>query len=106
MFDRKKISEIVNRIVLFYQPERVILFGSYAHGNVTEDSDLDFILVKETGLPKHKRGLEVRKLFFGWKIPLDFKIYTESEFRDEVENPYSFLHSALIGSKILYERQN
>ena len=72
----------------------------------TEESDLDFILVKETDLPKNKRGLEVRRLFYGLPIPMDFKIYTSNEFKSELNNQYSFLNSAMKDSKVLYERQD
>ena len=106
MIETRQINEIVNRIALNYNPEKIILFGSYAQGNYTDNSDLDFILVKETNAPKHKRGLEVRRLFYGLTIPMDFKIYTSSEFNNELSNQYSFLSSAIKGSKILYERKD
>jgi|JFJP01.1.fsa_nt_gi predicted nucleotidyltransferase len=106
MIETRQINDIVNRIALNYNPEKIILFGSYAQGNYTDNSDLDFILVKETNAPKHKRGLEVRRLFYGLTIPMDFKIYTSSEFNNELSNQYSFLSSAIKGSKILYERKD
>jgi predicted nucleotidyltransferase len=106
MIETRQINDIVNRIALNYNPEKIILFGSYAHGDYTDNSDLDFILVKETNAPKHKRGLEVRRLFYGLTIPMDFKIYTSSEFNNELSNQYSFLSSAIKGSKLLYERKD
>lgn len=106
MIENRQIDEIVNRIASSYNPDKIILFGSYARGNYSENSDLDFILIKETTAPKHKRGVEVRKLFFGLPIPMDFKIYTSAEFNNELANKYSFLSSAIKGSKILYERQD
>ncbi|MFA6400027.1 MAG: nucleotidyltransferase domain-containing protein [Salinivirgaceae bacterium] len=106
MIETQQINEIVTRIAVNYNPDKIILFGSYAQGNYSEDSDLDFILVKETSLPKHKRGLEVRRLFYGMPIPMDFKIYTSSEFNVELSNRYSFLNTAIKGSKLLYERKD
>ena len=106
MIENRQIDEIVNRIASSYNPDKIILFGSYARGNYSENSDLDFILIKETTAPKHRRGVEVRKLFFGIPIPMDFKIYTSAEFNNELANKYSFLSSAIKGSKILYERQD
>ena len=106
MIESARINEIVNRIASSFNPDKIILFGSYATGNPNEDSDLDFILIKETDLPKQRRGLDVRKLFYRVPIPMDFKIYTSKEFNDEIENKFSFLNSALIGSKVLYERKN
>jgi uncharacterized protein len=106
MIQNSQIKEIVDKIAFNYNPDKIILFGSYAIGNSDENSDLDFILVKNTTIPKVKRGIEVRKLFYGLPIPLDFKIYTNSEYQSEIANEYSFLNSALIGSKLMYERQN
>ena len=106
MIETSQINDIVNRIANNYHPDKIILFGSYAQGNYTEDSDLDFILIKNTKAPKHKRGIEVRRLFYGLTIPLDFKIYTSSEFNNELSNQYSFLSTAIKGSKTLYERKD
>jgi predicted nucleotidyltransferase len=106
MIGTNQINDIVNRIASNYKPNKIILFGSYAKGNYTDNSDLDFILIKDTIAPKHKRGLEVRRLFYGLPIPMDFKIYTSSEFSDELSNKYSFLSSAIKESKILYERKD
>lgn len=106
MIETAYIQDIVKRIAQFYNPDKIILFGSYAKGNITEDSDLDFILVKDVSLPKHKRGIEVRKLFYGLPVPIDFKIYTTSEYADGLTNKFSFLSSALKNSKVLYERKN
>lgn len=106
MIETKQINEIVNRIANNYKPEKIILFGSYARGDSNENSDLDFILIKETNSPKHKRGIEVRRLFYGVPIPMDFKIYTKTEFSNELLNQYSFLNTAIKSSKILYERKD
>lgn len=106
MIETKQISEIVNRIVSNYNPDKIILFGSYAQGDFTDNSDLDFILIKDTNSPKHKRGIEVRRLFYGLAIPMDFKIYTATEFANELSNQYSFLSSAIKESKVLYERKD
>lgn len=44
---KNQIKNITNQIVEKYNPERVILFGSYAKGTFNDNSDLDFIIVKE-----------------------------------------------------------
>lgn len=45
---RVEIDKIVRRVVDVYQPEKIILFGSYAYGNPDSDSDQDFLIIKET----------------------------------------------------------
>ena len=53
MISKTKISDIVNKIAKNYDPDKIILFGSYATGTANDDSDLDFIIVKNTDKPKH-----------------------------------------------------
>ena len=45
MVDEQTIQDLCNRIVQDFQPERIILFGSYAYGNPTPDSDVDLLVV-------------------------------------------------------------
>jgi predicted nucleotidyltransferase len=44
----RDIQKIVQQIVEHAHPQKVILFGSYAHGTPTADSDVDFLVVMET----------------------------------------------------------
>jgi uncharacterized protein len=46
MITEEQIQAIVRRIMDGYQPDRIILFGSYAYGTPTEDSDLDLLVIK------------------------------------------------------------
>lgn len=106
MISKEKISEIVSKIVQFYSPDKVILFGSYANGQPDEDSDLDLLVIKNTDLPKQRRGWEIRKYLFGSLIPMDLIVYTPTEYNDDIMNPYSFLNGAMKNSLILYERKS
>jgi predicted nucleotidyltransferase len=99
-----RINEISKKIVKEIAPEKIILFGSYANGTPTEDSDIDLIIVNKTTMPKNKRGIEIRRLFYRQLIPLDIKVYTPQEFNHELSNRFSFLYSAMKNSIVLYER--
>jgi len=55
---------------------KILLFGSYAEGMATEDSDLDLIVIMESGLPRYKRSTSIRSLFWPPKIPMDILVYT------------------------------
>ena len=52
---QRLIQRIVERLRTAYQPTQVILFGSYAYGRPTRDSDLDLLIVKETTTPFYQR---------------------------------------------------
>jgi predicted nucleotidyltransferase len=103
--DNTQIESISREIVRKINPEKVILFGSYACGNQTTDSDVDLIIISNTNLPKHKRSIEIRRLFYRKLIPMDIKVYTPEEFEKERLNKFSFLNTLLKQSKVLYDRQ-
>ena len=104
MIDSDKIDEVVSRIATKFNPDKIILFGSYASGTPNDDSDLDLLIVQETELPMHKRGTDIRLWLIGTMFPVDLLIYTQSEFDQEKNKKFSFLSSAIKNSKVLYER--
>ncbi len=104
MIENSKIDEIVNKIALRFDPDKIILFGSYASGNPGHDSDLDLLIVQESDQPRHYRGFEIRKSLIGAGIPMDIIVYTPSEFESEKNTKFSFIHNALKTSKVLYEQ--
>ncbi|PIP53932.1 MAG: hypothetical protein COX07_08035 [Bacteroidetes bacterium CG23_combo_of_CG06-09_8_20_14_all_32_9] len=106
MIDAIKINEVIKKITLNYNPDSIILFGSYAFGTPNSDSDLDLLIIKQTSLPKHLRASEVRKHLYGMMIPMDLLVYTPSEFETEKSQKYSFLNSIISNCKILYERKD
>ena len=104
MITQQKITEIVNKIVLNYKPEKIILFGSYAEGNPTEDSDLDFLIIKDTDKSSYERDMEVRRLLRGSKTPLDILVYTNKEINKWKDLKTSFESYILRTGKILYAK--
>ena len=106
MIDLNKINEIISGIATRFNPDKIILFGSYANGTQKEDSDIDLLIIQDSDLPPQKRGFDIRMSLIGSMIPFDILIYTNSEFENEKENIYSFINSAIKNSKVLYERVN
>lgn len=106
MIEMTKINEIAQRIANKFNPERIILFGSYAKGTPDTGSDIDLLIIQDTDLPNHKRGLDIRLSLIGTKMPFDILVYTSNEYEKEKNDKYSFLYSAIKYSKTLYERTN
>lgn len=106
MVDLNKINDIAQWIASEFNPEQIILFGSYAKGSADNGSDVDLVIIQDTNLPYHKRGLDIRLSLIGNKIPFDILVYTRNEFENEKNDKFSFLNSAIKNSKILYERTN
>jgi len=105
MIETTKINDIVSKIAARFNPDKIILFGSYAAGNASNYSDLDLLVIKDTDLPHHRRSFDIHKSLIGSMIPLDILVYTQKEFEQEKNEKTSFLSSAIKTSKLLYERR-
>ena len=107
MIKREQIEEIIKRIVSSYRSEKIILFGSYAYGNPTENSDLDLlVVVKSSNLPRYKRAREIRKYLWGvTDIPKDILVYTEDEIEEWEEVEEALITRVLREGRILYENK-
>lgn len=102
MLSEHEIEQIANRIVEVFEPGKLILFGSYATGRQTDQSDLDFLVIKDTHVPKSQRliGLK-RKLDF--YVSLDIIVMTPEEVELSVADGFSFISKALQEGRVLYE---
>ncbi|OFX49468.1 MAG: hypothetical protein A2046_06785 [Bacteroidetes bacterium GWA2_30_7] len=103
MISQEQIQNVVNIIVNNFHPDKIILFGSYASGTATEDSDLDLIVVKDTDLQPHKRAFDIWMKLKGILIPMDILVYTKKEIEERINEKFTFLFNALKNSRILYE---
>ncbi len=65
---KKMISEMVNRIVEHFDPEKIILFGSHARGEAGPDSDVDLLVVMPVQGSKREKQLEIRALLHGIQL--------------------------------------
>lgn len=100
------IQSVVNRIVEVCYPEKVILFGSYAYGNPSEDSDLDLLIViKSSDKSRRQRNGEVRKHLWGMlSVPKDILVYTEAEIDAWKNVELAFITSVVKSGRVLYEK--
>ena len=105
MKDYKSLKKITERIVEKYEPEKIILFGSYAWGKPTEDSDIDLFIVKNSRKKKIDRERELRTMLFGNNFPaMDLLIYTPNEIKKRLFIEDFFVKQILSEGEILYEK--
>ncbi len=103
--DKKEIiSSIVEKIKVQYQPQMVILFGSYADGSANEDSDIDLLIIKETEEKHRERSLKVRRILREENslVGMDIIVFTPEELSNRIETGDSFISSILERSITLY----
>jgi len=97
-----KIEQFGQRIGREFGAERVILFGSYARGEVTEDSDVDLLVI---GLFKGRsvdKSVEIR-MKLRPPFPVDLLVRTPEKVRQRIELGDNFMREILQEGKVLYE---
>jgi len=104
--DRKEeIKKITKQIVSGYKPERIILFGSFAHGKPNKDSDVDLLVIKKTKKPRTERHLEIDKILLDRIMPLDVLVYTPQEIKNRLSLGDFFIRNIINQGKILYAQK-
>ena len=86
-------------------PEKIILFGSYARGDAREHSDVDYMIIAESTLPRFKRSRELYKVLRPHPFGMDILVYTPDEIERGKRTPVSFISSVLQEGKTLYDRR-
>ena len=94
-----KVKEIVDQLKP-YNPEKIILFGSYAYGKPNENSDVDLVVIKKTDEPFHDRQKKAR-FFLNTSTPVDIFIFTPEEFETAKKNTI-LISEAWKKGKIIY----
>jgi len=86
-----------------YNPEKIILFGSFANGKIKEWSDVDLVIIKNIKKPFLERSKEVL-LLLQPKVGVDILVYTPNEFKRLSETKLFFKEEILKKGKVIYER--
>lgn len=99
----QEIEDYSRKIATKFDPERIILFGSYARGNPTADSDVDLLVVLEfNGRPVDK-AYEIRCTTES-TFPLDLLVRSPSSLNRRIALGDAFLKELVKRGKVLYER--
>ena len=98
------IQDVVDQISAKFQPDKIILFGSYAHGNPTPDSDVDLLVIMPLEKDKKpiRQAIEIlRKI--DYHFSLDLIVRCPSELQRRIELGDFFLMDAVEKGIVLYE---
>lgn len=102
----EKVNEIVKKIIDGYNPEKIILFGSYAYGKPFFDSDIDMMIIKKTSADRITRYCEVKKIAFDRNrhISFDPLVMTPEEVEKRKRCGDDFINEILSRGIVLYEK--
>ncbi len=98
------MQSIVRHLERDYNPKKIIFFGSWVYGQPNKDSDIDFLIIKNTHKNPMERWMEVRKILrkLNKNIPLSPLIYTEKEIKERLKIKDFFIKEVLEKGKLIY----
>jgi predicted nucleotidyltransferase len=106
MLQAEQIQELTRRIAKAVQPERIILFGSYAREKADEDSDVDLLVVAKTPLPPAERYAAIRRLLADFPASFDIIVKTPQEYARWRNVINHIVYFADRYGKVVYEKRN
>lgn len=98
----QELARYVRLLTSHSTPEKVILFGTLARGQVHEWSDIDLIVVEKTVLPFFQRLRKLRKLLRP-KVGVDIMVYTPEEFAQLCADRPFFRDEIVAKGEVIYE---
>ena len=98
------IQAMVDRIVAKFDPEKVILFGSYARGNPTKDSDVDLLIIMSVESTRRQKMSEIYSYVGAVGFPKDILVFTPEDIEKYGDLVGTVIKPALKEGKVLYER--
>ena len=102
MVDLSQIQAFSQQIVEKFQPERIILFGSYAYGQPTEDSDVDLLVILPFEEMPVQRAIAIRQQIKS-PFPLDLMARTPEQIQQRLDMGDFFIQDIISKGVILYE---
>ena len=102
MLDQQTLDEIVSRIVEVAQPERIILFGSAARGEMGPHSDMDLLVIKE-GANRRELVAAIYMNLKGITVAVDAIVVTPADVERYRDSHALVIKPALREGTVVYE---
>jgi predicted nucleotidyltransferase len=97
-----QIIAFVDQIAARFKPRRIILFGSYAHGIPTPDSDVDLVITRQRWSMSPLTAAGRIRVELGVPFPMDLIVRSEADVRRRIAGGDGFLREALETGITLY----
>lgn len=85
--DKRIVEEIVRRILSVCAPDRIVLFGSAAAGQMTRDSDIDLLVLKENPGDTREESVRIGEALRGLGFPFDIIVMARDRFEESKISP-------------------
>ncbi len=104
MENQEALNDIVWRIADGFDPEKIIIFGSYARGEIDRDSDLDLLIVMHVEGSLRQKANEIDLMLADRTLPLDLIVVTPEQFARQKDVIGTIVREAVKDGKVVYER--
>jgi len=98
------IAEVVAHVARVFQPQRVILFGSHASGNASDDSDIDLLVMTDTDTDPREHALAIRKSVGCFPVACDIIVTDPASFARDRGVVNHIVYFADRYGRVVYER--
>jgi predicted nucleotidyltransferase len=102
--DETVVATMVDRIVEGFDPERIVLFGSVARGEVHRYSDVDLLVVMPDGTDRHEAAVAMHRAVSGMLTAKDIVVTTPDEIARRGHVNGSVLREALREGIVVHDR--
>lgn len=99
----KEIKKAISQLRSL-SPEKIIIYGSAARGELREGSDIDFLIIKNTSKPFLERNIEAAKTL-NLSVPYDIFVITPQELEQGEKDYEPFFIDVLKEGKVVYARR-
>ena len=96
--DMNLIKDMAEFIKKRFNPQKIMLFGSYAYGKPSSESDIDLLIVMNTPLRFHKQSAIIRLALdemFNVSLPMDIIVRDQEEIEKRVKQGDFFIREIL-----------
>src|SRR5271166_6040179 len=99
---RHVLADVIRRVVAAAQPDKIILFGSAARGEMGPNSDLDLLVIKGGRYHRRRLTTTIYRHLRGTDAPVDVVVVTPQEVELYGDSPYLVIYPALREGKVVY----
>lgn len=102
MIEMVQIESLGSQIAEEFRPERIILFGSYAYGKPTQDSDVDLLVIMPFRGKSVYKAAEILTRIHP-RFPVDILVRTQAQVRKRIAMDDWFMQEIVSQGRVLYE---
>jgi len=101
--DDELLREVVRRLLAIAEPERIVLFGSAAAGQMTRDSDIDLLVVERSPCDPRLEAVRLRAALQGLGRPFDVIVMSAEAFEESKNVIGGIAYPAHKYGEVIYE---